>query len=154
MLQELLARSVEACRATVEQRSHLLKVLTPEVPILIEGDPVRLQQVFVNLIDNAAKYTRERGSIWIKATTEGDEAVVHVRDDGIGIAPEMMPRIFELFTQSDATAQGGLGIGLALVKEVITQHGGTVQATSDGLGKGSEFTVRLALSDPREPAGG
>ncbi len=110
---------------------------------------MRLAQVVGNLLTNAAKYTEPNGRIWLTAEREGDEAVLRVRDNGIGIAPDMLPRIFELFVQVDHAAtrsQGGLGIGLTLVKNLVEMHNGTVEARSDGLGKGSEFVVRLPLS--------
>jgi signal transduction histidine kinase len=145
VLQDLVALAVEACRPSIDERAHTLHQLMPDVPIHFQGDPVRLRQVFVNLIENAAKYTPRGGTIWVKATTENSEAVVRVQDTGMGIAPEVMPHIFELFTQADFArqAQRGLGIGLSVVKETVALHRGTVQATSDGIGKGSEFTVRL-----------
>jgi signal transduction histidine kinase len=102
----------------------------------------------VNLLNNAAKYTRPGGRVWVYCTTEGAEAVVHVRDTGIGIPTAMLPKIFDLFTQVDEAriySQGGLGIGLSLVKNLVALHGGTVQVRSEGEGKGSEFTVRLPL---------
>jgi signal transduction histidine kinase len=102
----------------------------------------------VNLIANAAKYTPEAGRIWVAASTAGNEALIHVADNGVGIPHDMLPKIFELFTQvesSRAQSEGGLGIGLSLVKQLVTLHGGTVQVRSDGEGKGSEFTVRLPL---------
>lgn len=110
------------------------------------------RQVFINLIDNAAKYTEHGGKIWVKASTEGDLAVVRVQDTGVGIAPEVMPHIFELFTQAESAgqSQSGLGIGLSVVKEAVALHGGTVQAESDGPGKGSKFTVRLPLPEAAE----
>jgi two-component system CheB/CheR fusion protein len=120
----------------------------PPGPIHIDADPARLEQVFVNLINNAAKFTPEAGRIWIKITTEGEQGVVHIEDTGIGIPHEMLPRIFELFTQVESArtqSQGGLGIGLSLVKTLVALHGGSVQVRSDGPGKGSEFSVRLPL---------
>jgi signal transduction histidine kinase len=119
----------------------------PDIAVDLHADPMRLRQVFVNLIENAGKYTQYGGMIWIKATVEGEEAVVRVQDTGIGIPPEVMPHIFDLFTQAGFAnqSQGGLGIGLAVVKDTVALHGGSVQAASDGLGKGSEFTVRLPL---------
>jgi signal transduction histidine kinase len=100
-------------------------------------------------VQNAAKYTESGGTIWIKVTVEGHEAVVRVQDTGVGIPPEVMPHIFDLFTQAEVASrsQGGLGIGLSVVKDYVALHGGTVQAASDGQGKGSEFTVRLPLPD-------
>ena len=110
---------------------------------------MRLAQVVGNLLTNAAKYTEPNGRIWLTAEREGDEAVLRVRDSGIGIAPDMLPHIFELFVQVDHAAtrsQGGLGIGLTLVKNLVEMHNGTVEAHSEGLGRGSEFVVRLPLS--------
>jgi PAS domain S-box-containing protein len=151
VLQEVIGRVVEVCRRLIDERTHTLQQLLPDVPITLDADPVRLEQVFINLLENAAKYTRTGGTIRIKASTEGDEAVVRVQDTGIGIAPEVMPHIFDLFTQADfpGRTQGGLGIGLSLVRDIVAQHGGSVQANSDGLGKGSEFTVRLPLPENR-----
>jgi signal transduction histidine kinase len=118
-------------------------------PIPVRGDRDRLQQVFVNLLSNAVKYTPEGGSLNVKAFIEGEEAVVKVQDNGVGIAEDMQPRIFDLFTQAENTlsrSQSGLGIGLSLVKQLVTLHEGSVQVRSEGVGKGSEFTVRLPLS--------
>jgi two-component system CheB/CheR fusion protein len=148
-LQDVVHRAVESARALVRERRQRLEVLVPPSPMLVEGDASRLEQVLVNLLNNAAKYTPEGGNIWVKGTTEGDEAVLHIEDDGVGIPGEMLPHIFELFTQVDASrpySQGGLGIGLSVVKNLVALHGGTVQVRSEGPGKGSEFTVRLPLS--------
>jgi signal transduction histidine kinase len=152
VFQEVIREAVETCRPVVDERKHELHQLLPDVPIDLDADPDRLRQVLVNLVANAAKYTPHGGTIWVKATTEGEEAVVRVQDTGVGIAPEVMPHIFDLFTQAEVAArpQGGLGIGLSVVKDTVALHGGTVQATSDGLGKGSEFTVRLPLPDSRQ----
>jgi len=148
VLQDVIHAAAETVRALCESQSQQLSLLLPSVAIPIEGDPVRLQQVFSNLLTNAAKYTLRGGKIWVKATTEGSEAVVRVEDTGIGIAPNMLSHIFDLFAQvnAPATSDGGVGIGLALVKELVTMHGGTVQANSDGIGKGSDFIVRLPLA--------
>ena len=104
--------------------------------------------MFSNLLSNAAKYTHDGGNIWVRATTEDTDAVVRIEDNGIGIAPDMLLHIFELFAQvrTPATPDGGLGIGLSLVKELVDLHGGSVQANSDGIGKGSVFIVRLPLA--------
>jgi PAS domain S-box-containing protein len=147
-LHDILDACVNDCRALTDERRHQVQVLLPRAPIHVIADPERLHQVFVNLITNAAKYTRPGGRITVKATTEGEEAVVRVEDTGVGIPHEMLPRIFELFTQVETTrpmSQGGLGIGLALVKELVELHGGSVQVMSEGREKGSEFTVRLPL---------
>jgi CheY-like chemotaxis protein len=116
------------------------------------GDPTRLSQVFSNLLNNAAKYTERGGNIWLNATQEADQAVVRVRDSGVGIPGDELSRVFELFSQADRSldrAQGGLGIGLTLVRNLVEMHGGRVQAKSEGPGKGSEFTVYLPAL-PRE----
>jgi len=114
----------------------------------MDADPVRLAQVVGNLLTNSAKYTEANGHIWLTVRREGDQAVLSVRDSGIGIAPDMLPHVFELFVQADhasTKAHGGLGIGLTLVRSLVEMHNGTVQARSAGLGKGSEFIVRLPL---------
>jgi CheY-like chemotaxis protein len=119
---------------------------------MLYADPVRLAQAFTNLLNNAAKYTEHGGVIWLSAERSGEEdAVVTVRDSGVGIPTEMLPRVFDLFTQVDRTlgrAEGGLGIGLALVKSLLELHGGSVEAQSDGLGRGSAFVVRLPALPP------
>jgi two-component system CheB/CheR fusion protein len=147
-LHEVLQRAVESVEPLLVERRHRCEVLLPSAPMLVDADAARLEQVFVNLLHNAAKYTPEGGRIWIKGTTEGDEAVVQVKDTGVGIPHEMLPRIFDLFTQVESSrshSEGGLGIGLSLVKNLVALHGGTVQVRSDGQGAGSEFTVRLPL---------
>ena len=114
--------------------------------IVVLGDPLRLQQVFVNLVGNALRYTPDGGRVWVTVSQEGPQAMVEVADTGIGIAPHMLESIFEMFTQVDGSgASGGSGIGLALVKQIVELHGGSVQAQSDGVGKGSKFVVRLPL---------
>ncbi len=121
----------------------------PRESLPIDADPVRLAQVVGNLLTNAAKYTEPNGHIWLTAERDGHMAVLRVRDNGIGITPDMLPRIFELFVQVDHAAkrsQGGLGIGLTLVKNLVEMHNGTIEARSEGLGKGSEFVVRLPIS--------
>jgi CheY-like chemotaxis protein len=133
----------------VDAQGHQLSVRLPPESLPLDADPVRLAQVVGNLLTNAAKYTEPSGRIWLTAERDGDQALLRVRDTGIGIAPQMLPRIFELFVQVDhasTKAQGGLGIGLTLVKNLVEMHNGTVEARSEGLGKGSEFVVRLPLS--------
>ena len=150
VVQELLRQCVEDVRPLIEERRHAVEMIFPEEPLALRADPARLQQVFGNLLTNAAKYTPPGGRIALQATLEGHEAVVKVSDNGVGIPHEMLPRIFELFTQIEGSrplARGGLGIGLALVKDLVAMHGGTVQVRSEGDGKGSEFTVRLPLAD-------
>jgi PAS domain S-box-containing protein len=142
----IIRQAVETTRPLVESRKHHFSVSLPSAPVWLEGDPTRLVQVFVNLLTNAAKYTDEAGQIWLTCDLEGNEVVVRVRDSGIGIPADVMPHIFDLFAQGDYSrrhAQGGVGIGLTLVRNLIQLHGGTIQARSDGPGKGSEFIVRL-----------
>jgi signal transduction histidine kinase/ActR/RegA family two-component response regulator len=144
--------AVETVRPQMERRKQEIQVTLPAQPVWQHADPARLEQVLVNLLGNAAKYTDDCGRIWLTLEEEGEQAVLRVRDTGIGILPELLPRIFDLFTQADRSAdrsQGGLGIGLTLVERLVEMHGGTVQAHSAGLGLGSEFTVRL----PRREAG-
>jgi two-component system CheB/CheR fusion protein len=149
VLQEVLASSIEIVRPALQRRGQRLDVVVQRAPIVVLGDRLRLQQVFVNLLSNAVQYSSDGGPIGIEATTETRSAVVRIEDEGDGIAPDMLDHIFELFTQArPAGREGGLGIGLSLVKELVVLHGGTVQANSDGLGKGSEFVVRLPLREP------
>ncbi|HEV3438030.1 MAG TPA: ATP-binding protein, partial [Gemmata sp.] len=147
-LATVVARAVETVQPVVDTQHHELIVLLPSESLLLDADPVRLTQVFGNLLTNAAKYTERGGRIHLTAERDGDMATIRVRDNGIGIAPDMLPHVFELFVQADHAAtktQGGLGIGLTLVKNLVELHGGTVKAQSDGLGKGCEFVVRLPL---------
>jgi CheY-like chemotaxis protein len=144
---------VATVRSLIDQRKHELTVSLPTQAIWLHADAARLEQVVVNLLTNAAKYTDRAGRIWLTVQPEGEEAVLRVRDTGVGIAPEILPRIFDLFTQAERTldrSQGGLGIGLALVQRLVELHGGTVAASSV-LGQGSEFVVRLPMVPPAEP---
>jgi PAS domain S-box-containing protein len=147
-------RSVEAMRPLFDERRHELSVSMPTGPLRVETDPTRLEQVLTNLLNNAAKYTEPGGRVWLTAGREGDEVVLRVRDTGIGITPDMLPRIFDLFVQAQRRldrSQGGVGIGLTLVKKLVELHSGRIKAFSGGLGQGSEFQVRIpALSDKRE----
>jgi two-component system CheB/CheR fusion protein len=146
VLQEIIEKAVDSARPRVEERRQRIQVIGPWSAIVLQGDRDRLQQVFLNLLSNAVKYTPEHGAISIKVTTEADEAVVRVTDTGVGIPHDMLPRIFDLFTQVESQlSHGGLGIGLALVKDFVALHGGSVQVRSEGVGKGSEFMVRLPL---------
>jgi CheY-like chemotaxis protein/anti-sigma regulatory factor (Ser/Thr protein kinase) len=145
--------AVEASRPFIEKWGHELTVTVPPRPILIEADPDRLAQVLSNLLNNAAKYTDQGGRIWLSAERQSDSVLIRVKDNGIGIPPDMLPHIFDLFTQVDLSverAEGGLGIGLTLVQRLVQMHGGTVEARSDGPGKGSEFLVRLPIAVERE----
>jgi signal transduction histidine kinase/DNA-binding response OmpR family regulator len=150
----VLARALEVSRPLIEAREHQLTVNEPPEPLWVRADPMRLAQVLANLLNNAAKYTEPGGHITVSAGREGEEAVFRVRDTGMGIPPEMIGSIFDLFTQAERSldrAQGGLGIGLTLVKRLVELHGGTVEAHSVGAGHGSEFVVRLpALAERPE----
>jgi len=142
----VVERAVESTRQLIEERAHALTLSLPGADVHVDGDSTRLEQVVANLVTNAAKYADPGGRIEVSVTREGDDAVLRVRDDGCGIAPEMLPRVFDLFAQADRgldRAQGGLGIGLTVVKQLAELHGGRVEARSDGLGKGAEFVVRL-----------
>jgi PAS domain S-box-containing protein len=151
----VVARAVETAQPAIDAPGHRLEVSLPAEPVWVEADPVRLAQVVSNLLNNSAKYMEAGGLIRLTAERQGEEVVLRVRDSGIGIAPEVLPYVFDLFVQAEhgvGRAQGGLGIGLTLVKRLVELHGGRVSASSEGLGKGSEFVVRLpaisALSSP------
>jgi signal transduction histidine kinase len=160
-LGEVVLQAVETTRPLVEARRHRLRVALPDAPIRLLADPTRVEQVLANLIRNAVKFTEPGGSIEIEAEASDGQAVVRVRDSGVGISPELLPRVFDLFIQGrqglDRSA-GGLGIGLTLVRSLVEMHGGHVQARSAGPGHGSEITVWLPLTadaarQPGPPAG-
>jgi CheY-like chemotaxis protein len=145
-LAPVLARAVESQRPMLKERQHRLEVTVSAEPLTLEADAARLEQVFANLLNNAAKYMEPGGSIVVTAAREGDQIVVRVRDTGIGIRPEMLGSIFEIFHQGDRLPghmPEGLGLGLTLVRRLVEMHGGNVEAHSAGLGQGSEFVVRL-----------
>ena len=140
--------AVESSRPLIGQQGHELTVMQPKQSVMIDADPARLAQVFLNLLNNAAKYSNRGGHIWLTAERQGSDVVVSVRDTGIGIAADQLPRIFDMYWQVERPlekSQGGLGIGLTLVKRLVEMHGGTVEAQSEGPGKGSEFVVRLPV---------
>ena len=148
-LTTVIRNAVETSKPVIEGNRHQLAISLPAEPISLEADSVRLAQVFANLLNNAAKYTKPDGQIWLTAKPDGDAVIVSVRDSGIGVPPELLPKVFDLFTQIDRSlgrSQGGLGIGLALVKQLVELHGGSVEARSDGPNKGCEFRVRLPLT--------
>src|SRR5262249_4149061 len=129
-----------------EARAHALSLVRPEESLYVNGDPSRLEQVIVNLITNAAKYTEPGGRIDVVLEREGKQAVLRVRDNGVGIAPDVLPRVFDLFAQAErgpARVEGGLGIGLTVVRRLVELHGGRAEVSSEGLGRGSEFRVCL-----------
>jgi PAS domain S-box-containing protein len=144
-----VTQAVEISRPVLNAKGHHLTVNLPAPPIRLMADPTRLVQVLGNILNNAAKYTEEGGQITVAASQEGAEVVIRVRDTGLGIPPDMLAKVFDLFTQVDRSldrAQGGLGIGLALVKRLVAMHGGRVEVSSAGPGKGSEFVVRLPVN--------
>jgi PAS domain S-box-containing protein len=152
-LASVVERTVETTSPLTEDRHQELTVDLPPQPVRLEADPTRLEQVLANLLNNAVKYTNHGGHIWLSARQEGGELVLRVRDTGVGIAPDLLGRIFEPFVQADRVlhqSQGGLGIGLTLVRRLVEMHGGSVTAHSEGPGKGSEFTVRLPALSPRQ----
>lgn len=155
-LSDVISRAVEIASPLFEQRGHVLTISVPTEGLVVEGDPVRLGQVFSNLLTNAAKYTDPGGRVAVRAAREGDAVVVRVEDNGAGIRPEQLTCLFDAFVQGPRAsdrALGGLGLGLALVKSFVTLHGGTVTAHSQGLGHGSMFEVRLpALATDAKPA--
>lgn len=147
-LTQVVLSAIETVQPHIEQLGHTLDVSLPKQPQMLEGDAVRLAQVFSNLLNNASKYTARGGRLSLVAARHGNEIEVAVRDNGIGIPPEMLPHVFDMFTQVDSSIEkshGGLGIGLTIVKRLVELHGGSVQAHSEGRGCGSEFIVRLPL---------
>jgi signal transduction histidine kinase len=148
-LRDIVSNAIETLQSDIKQRDHRLTAAFPHTPVWLQADPARLEQVFVNLLANASKYTDPGGELTVEVQVRDDLAVVRVRDSGIGIAPEILPYVFDPFRQADNIARGsqfGLGIGLALVRSLVESHGGLVTGASAGLGQGSEFTVCL----PRE----
>jgi PAS domain S-box-containing protein len=145
-MDELLSDAVETIRPTTDEKGQHLSLVVPLTPVYLEGDTVRLRQSFLNLLQNATKFSDRGKRIFVTCTVEGDEVVVKVEDQGRGIPPRLLPDVFDALTQADRTPQTlGLGLGLSLVKEYVELHGGSVQVRSEGLERGSEFTVRLPL---------
>lgn len=150
-LSEVIQQALETAAPLLADRCHELQLKLPNEPVQVQADAIRVSQVLSNLITNAAKYTEPGGQICVQAATENDIAVVRIADNGIGIAPDHLNGIFDLFVQVDPTttrSQGGLGIGLTLAKNLIELHGGCITASSRGLGEGSEFTLRIPLANP------
>jgi PAS domain S-box-containing protein len=153
-LNMLLGQAVEVSRPMMSEKRHEVSIVLSPQPIEVEGDPTRLLQVFDNLLNNAAKYTDPGGHIAIVAAVEGGEALVTIRDDGIGMTPDLLARAFDLFVQGTRSldrTQGGLGIGLTLAQTLVRMQGGSVRAFSEGPGRGSQLAVRLPLAPPAEP---
>ncbi|MEP6995064.1 MAG: ATP-binding protein, partial [Acidobacteriota bacterium] len=157
-LAAILERAVEQSHPVLSERGHRLTMELPEEPVSLRADPARLEQVLVNLLVNAAKYTDVGGRISLAARREGHEVVIRIRDNGIGMTPELRNRAFDLFVQGPVTSarsSGGLGVGLTLVRRLVDLHRGTVEALSDGPGRGSEFVVRLPVpAEAPQPSGG
>ena len=152
---EIASRAAATLKPLVDQHRHQLEVTLPDQPIWVDGDPNRLEQVLVNMLNNACKYTPDGGRIELSLSCSLTTATTIVRDSGVGITPEMLPRIFDLFAQADHSldrSKGGLGIGLTLVQKLVEMHGGQIGAHSDGLGRGSSFTIELPLAPEPEKA--
>jgi CheY-like chemotaxis protein/two-component sensor histidine kinase len=146
---EIVASAIETSQPMIDRAGHQLAVALPEQPLFLDADRVRLTQVFSNLLNNAAKYTDTGGRIWFDVRREDDQVVATVRDTGIGIPADALPGVFDMFAQAHRSAgrgQGGLGIGLTMVRSLVEMHHGTVEARSPGAGQGSEFIVRLPLA--------
>jgi PAS domain S-box-containing protein len=152
-VRRLLLEATESLQDVARQKELTLEAILPQGPLFAEIDEDRFQRVVLNLLGNAIKYTPAKGNIWLTATEDANEVTIHVRDTGIGIAPDVLPKIFDLFTRASAAVDlvpGGLGVGLAMVKEIVELHGGSVQARSAGAGKGAEFTVRIPAAGAAE----
>jgi two-component system, chemotaxis family, CheB/CheR fusion protein len=147
-LRVVLQHALQAVELTMRQRSHRVTTSLPQAPVWLQADAVRLEQVFVNVLLNAAKYTDAGGEVALQMEQVADEAIVRIRDQGIGIASDVLPHIFDLFMQAHPSSQRAdtsLGVGLALVRSLVESHGGRVTVVSDGLEQGSEFTIRLPV---------
>ncbi len=147
-IRDVVQKAVETARPVINQPTHALTVSLPTEAIWVNADAIRLEEVVVNLLNNAAKYTPIDGHIWLSVQKEGDDMVLSVKDNGIGIAPDFLPQIFDLFAQAQRSldrSEGGLGVDLTLVRKLVQMHGGNIQARSAGLGQGSEFIVRLPI---------
>ena len=156
-LKRVVAEATEQVRPLLQSRRQQLQVLLPDAPVHLRGDAKRLVQVLANLLNNSAKYTPAGGAVALEVSLRPGQACIVVRDNGIGMAPDLLPRVFDLFVQGERSgdrSQGGLGIGLALVRTLVELHGGTVTASSEGLGRGSEFTVLLPFEPQPDVPGG
>jgi len=153
-LASVIAMAVETSRPLIEQGNHNLVLDIPADPIYLNADPIRLAQVFSNLLNNATQHSRSPDTgdkIYLTAMREGSSAVIAVKDVGVGIEPEMLARVFEMFNQGGRLSGGGLGIGLSLARRLVEMHGGSIEARSGGIGKGATFTVRLPIPDLSHP---
>ncbi len=148
-LADIVHHALETCAPPIEEKQHRLTVTIPPVPIYVDADSARLSQALCNLLVNAAKFTPNGGDITLDMHRAGGDAVITIKDSGVGIATDVLGEVFEMFTQADRsleTSQGGLGIGLSIVRRLVEMHGGTVEAKSAGLGGGSEFIVKLPVA--------
>jgi two-component system CheB/CheR fusion protein len=153
-LSSVMEAATESARPLIDSRRHHLEVTLPTEPLTVVADPTRLSQVVLNLLNNSAKYTQEGGRISLSVERQNELAIIRVRDNGMGIAPELLPSIFELFTQAERTidrSQGGLGIGLTIVRRLVEMQGGSVEAHSEGPGRGSEFIVKIPVAPALRP---
>ena len=149
-LDEVLADALETMQPQIDGSGHKLTVLQPPAKLMVHADRARLGQVFTNLLSNAAKYTDPGGQVEVRVVSEGGYAVIGIRDNGIGIPPQRLERVFDLFSQEESAlsrSRGGLGVGLSLTRKLVQMHGGTIAASSEGKGKGSQFTLRLPLAE-------
>jgi signal transduction histidine kinase/ActR/RegA family two-component response regulator len=156
-IRDVVTAAIDACQPLIDGHAHSLSCSVSDEPLVVRGDPARLVQVVANLLNNSTRYQPRGGAITVRAVREKGHAVVSVSDAGIGIAPDMLSRIFELFVQGNQESEHapeGLGVGLSLVKTVVELHGGSITAHSDGPGKGSEFSLRLPLAAAAQPADG
>lgn len=155
-LESIVHQAVETCRPLADAAQHQVRVALPSQPIVLNADPIRLTQILSNLLNNSCKFTPKGGVIQLSAERHGSDAIIAVRDNGVGIPPEKIDTIFEMFAQADQSLErshSGLGIGLTLVKRLVEMHGGSINARSDGIGSGSEFIIRLPIAVPmNEPA--
>jgi signal transduction histidine kinase len=151
-LQTIVAEALESARGVIDARGHRVSLSLPKEPVRFEADSTRVIQIVGNLLDNAAKYTPRGGEISVRGYCERGEVVLRVRDTGIGISRELLPRVFDLFVQSDPflpRSEGSLGVGLTLARTLVDLHGGSINAHSEGSGRGSEFVVRLPIVPPQ-----
>jgi CheY-like chemotaxis protein/two-component sensor histidine kinase len=150
----MISRAIETVHPVLDAQGQELIVTASPDPIWLDADPTRLVQIIGNLLNNAAKFSERSGRIWLTAERDGEEVVLHIRDEGAGIPADLLPHIFDLFVQGDRTLErtrGGLGIGLTVVRKLVELHGGTISVHSEGAGKGSELAVRLPIARAVEP---
>jgi CheY-like chemotaxis protein/anti-sigma regulatory factor (Ser/Thr protein kinase) len=151
----VIARALETIDPLIHEKHHKVAVVSSRRPLRVNADSERLVQCLANVLTNSAKYTNNGGEIRIESRTDGNKVVISIADNGVGIAPELLPKVFDLFVQAERTldrSQGGLGIGLSIVKRLIEMHGGTVSVASDGVNRGATFEIRLPLTEATQDA--